>query len=71
MYIRCRLARKEFLIIETLMSPVSTNKGGGPYVELFFDRCLHLGVQVQNVKAFSQQSFCFAMLFDKILPGLK
>ena len=36
MYIRRRLGQRGFLIIGTLVSPVSTTKGGGPYVELFF-----------------------------------
>ena len=65
MYIRRRLGQKEFLIIGTLVSPVNTTKEGGPYVEL--DRCLDVGVKLQNVKAFSLQFFCLVMLFDKKL----
>ena len=34
MYIRRRLVQKGFLIIGTLVSPVSTAIGGGPYAEL-------------------------------------
>ena len=35
MYVRRRLGQRGFLIIGTLVFPVSTAKGGGPYVELF------------------------------------
>ena len=35
MYIRRRLGQRGFLIIGTLVSPVSTANGGGPYVEVF------------------------------------
>ena len=51
MYIRRRPGQRRFLIIGTLVCPVSTTKGGGPYVEFFFERCLDLGVEVQNLKA--------------------
>ena len=53
MYIRRRLAQRGGSDhIGTLVSPFSTTKGGGPYVELFLKRSLGLGVDVQNVKAF-------------------
>ena len=42
MYIRRRLGQRGFLIIGTLVSPVSTTKGGGPYVELFLKGSLSL-----------------------------
>ena len=42
MYIRRRLAQRGFLIIGTLVSPVSTIKGGGSYVELFLKGALAL-----------------------------
>ena len=38
-----------------LVSPNTTTKGGGPHVLLFY-LCLPLQVEVQNVKASSQQS---------------
>ena len=66
MYIRRWLGQRGFLVIGTLVSPVSTTKGGGPLC-----RYLDLGVEVQNVKAFSLQYFCLAMLFDKKLSGCK
>ena len=42
MYIRRRLGQRRFLIIGTLVSPVSTTKGSGPYVELFLKGALTL-----------------------------
>ena len=42
MYKRCRLGQRGFLIIGTLVSPVSTIKGSGPYVELFLKGALTL-----------------------------
>ena len=35
MYIRRRLGQRGFLIMGTLVSPVSTTIGGGPYAEIF------------------------------------
>ena len=70
MYIRRRLGQRRFLIIRTLVSPVRTTKGGGPYVELFLKGSV-LGVEVQNVKkAFSLQYFSLAILFDKNCPAV-
>ena len=42
MYIRRRPGQRRFLIIGTLVCPVSTTKGGGPYVELFLKGALTL-----------------------------
>ena len=42
MYVRRRLGQRGFLIIATLVSPVSTTKGGGPHVELFLKGALTL-----------------------------
>ena len=42
MYIRRRLGQRGFLIIGTLVSPVSTTEGGGPYVEPFLKGALTL-----------------------------
>ena len=61
MHKRERLAQRASLAIATLVSPISTTKGQGFYVELFLDTYLPLGVEVQNIKrpyqAFLQQSF--------------
>ena len=42
MYVRRRLGQRGFLIILTLVSPVSTANGGGPYEELFLKGALTL-----------------------------
>ena len=39
-------------------------------MQSFFERCLNLGVGVQNVQN-SLQYFCLAMLFDKKMSGCK
>ena len=64
MYILRRPGQRGFLIIGTLVSSVSTAKGGGPW-------CFDLGVEVKNVKGFSLQYFCLGMLFYKKLSGCK
>ena len=69
MYIRRRLGQRGFLIVGTLVSPVSTIQGGGPYEDFFFEKWFDFEEEVQNVKAFSQQYFCLAILFDKKLSG--
>ena len=50
MHKRERLAQRASLAIATLVSPISTTKGQGFYVELFLDMYLPLGVEVQNIK---------------------
>ena len=69
MYIRCQLGQRGFLIIETLVSPVITKRRWS-LCRAFFERCLDLGVGVQNVQ-YSLQYFCLAMLFDKKMSGCK
>ena len=50
MHKRRRSSEMAALTIAMLVSPVTMTKGGGPHVFLFFDLCLHHGVEVQNVK---------------------
>ena len=60
MHKRERPAQRASLAITTLVSPITTTKGQGFYVEFFLDTCLFLGVEIQNVRkclAFFQQSF--------------
>ena len=42
--------------IATLVSPNATTKGGGPHVLLFFIYAFPFELEIQNVKASSQQS---------------
>ena len=55
MHKRRRRTEMVALTIVILVSPNAKTKGGGPHV-LLFDLCLSLRVEVQNVKASSQQS---------------
>ena len=55
MHKRRRRTEMVALTIAILVSPNATTKGGGPHVLLFY-LCLPLQVEVQNVKASSQQS---------------
>ena len=50
MHKRERLAQRASQAIATLVSPISTTKEQGFYVELFLDMYLPLGVAVQNIK---------------------
>ena len=52
--IRCRQAEMAYSIIATLVSPLRSTTGGGPYVELFYG-CLPLGVMGQNEKGYLKQ----------------
>ena len=62
MHKREQLAQRASQAIATLVSPISTTKGQGFYVELFLDMYLPLGVEVQNIKRNEYQAFFTAIL---------